>query len=167
MIAALDVAYGARGAVTACVFFRAFGDPVERASVVTHVDDVEPYEPGAFYKRELPCLLAALREARASPEIILVDGYVWLSADGRRGLGAHLFDALDGAAVVVGVAKTGFAGSTFAKAVLRGGSVKPLYVTAAGVDVAVAAAWVRGMAGPHRIPTLLGRADRLCREALR
>jgi deoxyribonuclease V len=37
----------------------------------------------------------------------------------------------------------------------------PLFVTAIGMDVADAAALVRGMHGAHRIPTLLGWVDRL------
>jgi deoxyribonuclease V len=49
--------------------------------------------------------------------------------------------------------------------VVRGTEAKrPLYVTAAGVGVDQAAAWVRSMHGPHRLPTLLKRVDRLCRE---
>lgn len=165
MIAALDVAYGPRGAATACVLFRDFADPSPAFVHVTHTADVAPYEPGSFYKRELPCLLAALAAAPAKPTIVIVDGYVWLSADRRPGLGARLHEALGGGVIVVGVAKTGFDGSAFAEAVLRGTSVKPLYVTAEGVDAATAAGWVRAMHGPHRLPTLLQRADRLCRDA--
>jgi deoxyribonuclease V len=166
MIAALDVAYGPRGGVAAAVLFHAFGDEAPAATRLATVADVAAYEPGAFYKRELPCLLAVL--AAAGPvETVVIDGYVWLSADGRPGLGAHLFEALGGGTTVVGVAKTSFTGSAFAEPVLRGTSVKPLYVTAAGVAPAVAAGWIRGMAGAHRLPTLLQRADRLCRDGAR
>ena len=165
MIAALDVAYGPRGAATACVLFQAFADARPASSHVTHLAQVEPYEPGSFYKRELPCLLAALAAAPVAPSIVIVDGYVWLSADRRPGLGARLHEALGGHVVVVGVAKTGFAGSAFAEAVLRGTSAKPLYVTAAGAEASVAAGWIRSMHGPHRLPTLLQRADRMCKDA--
>jgi deoxyribonuclease V len=165
MLAALDVCYGARGAAAACVLFQRWNDPAEAEHLVAHVADVAPYEPGAFYKRELPCLLAALAMVRAPLEAIAIDGYVWLSAEGRPGLGAHLFEALHQCIPVVGVAKTTFAGAAFAEPVTRGGSARPLLVTAAGVDAAVAAGWIRTMHGPHRIPTLLKRADRLCRDA--
>ncbi len=97
--------------------------------------------------------------------MVVIDGYVWLSEDRRPGLGARLFEALGGSVVVVGVAKTGFAGSAFAEPVLRGDSAKPLYVTAAGVEASVAAGWIRGMHGEYRVPTLLRRVDRLCRDA--
>lgn len=165
MIAAIDVAYGPSGAAAAVVLFRAFADAAPVTSRVVHLADVAPYEPGAFYKRELPCVLAALAAAGARVETVVIDGYVWLSADGRPGLGARLHEALGGGVVVIGVAKTTFAGSAFAESVIRGGSVKPLFVTAAGVDPATAAGWIRAMHGPHRIPTLLQRVDRLCRDA--
>jgi deoxyribonuclease V len=165
VIAALDVAYGPRGAATACVLFRDFADACAASAHVTHTADVAPYEPGAFYKRELPCLLAALAAAPDAPAIVVVDGYVWLSEDRRPGLGARLHEALGGGVIVVGVAKTSFTGSAFAEPVLRGTSVKPLYVTAEGVEAKTAAGWIRSMHGPHRLPTLLQRADRLCRDA--
>lgn len=165
MIAAVDVAYGSHGAAAACVLFQAFGDAAPASVHVARIADVAPYEPGAFYKRELPCVLAVLRACGATPGVIVIDGYVWLSAERRPGLGAHLFEALGGAAVVVGVAKTGFMGSEFAEAVLRGGSTRPLFVTAAGADAAEAAGWIRTMHGGHRLPTLLKQVDRLCRDA--
>jgi deoxyribonuclease V len=124
---------------------------------------VAPYEPGAFYKRELPCLLEVLGLAPGPLDAVIVDGYVWLSRDGRPGLGARLFEALGGRTAVVGVAKTSFAGADFAAPVQRGASARPLYVTAAGMDANEAADRVREMAGAHRIPELLKRVDRLCR----
>lgn len=173
MIAALDVCYAEPGtpavhaAAAACVVFERWTDSAERASRVALLERVAPYEPGAFYRRELPCLLAALAAVGAEPEVVVIDGYVWLSADGRPGLGAHLYEALERRATIVGVAKTSFTGSAFAEHVLRGGSAKPLYVTAAGVDAPTAARWIREMNGPHRVPTLLKRADRMCRDAMR
>ncbi len=166
MLAALDVAYGAQGAAAACVLFHRWTDPAEADTRLALVADVAPYEPGAFYRRELPCLLAVLAAVGAPLEAIVVDGYVWLSADGRPGLGAHLYEALGRVAPVIGVAKTSFTGSAFAEPVLRGGSARPLHVTAAGVDAGAAARWIEGMHGPHRLPTLLKRVDRLCRDAL-
>ncbi len=165
MLAAVDVSYGPRGAAAACVLFRGWADPAEAAVHVATLADVAPYEPGAFYRRELPCLLAVVGQVQVPLEVIIIDGYVFLSEDGRPGLGAHLFEALGRTTAVVGVAKTGFAGASFAEPVLRGGSSRPLFVTAAGVAPAVAAGWVAGMCGAHRIPTLLKRVDRICRDA--
>jgi len=130
--------------------------------VVAHID-VAPYRPGAFYERELPCILAVLAQVSAKVRAVIVDGYVDLDDAGRPGLGAHLHHKLRSGVVVIGVAKTRFAGATSAREVIRGASRSPLFVTARGLAVEEAAELVRTMHGPYRIPTLLGRADRLAR----
>jgi deoxyinosine 3'endonuclease (endonuclease V) len=111
MLAALDVHYLPRHAFAACVLFHAFTDAHETDTRVVRVADIAPYEPGAFYKRELPCLLAVLNTV-SGLEVIVIDGYVWLSADGKPGLGARLFEALNSRVAVVGVAKNAFAGAS-------------------------------------------------------
>jgi deoxyribonuclease V len=63
------------------------------------------------------------------------------------------------------VAKTRFEGATLALPVLRGNSKHPLWVSAAGMGADEAAALVAAMAGGFRLPTLLKRVDRLCRDA--
>jgi deoxyribonuclease V len=125
--------------------------------------EVAPYQPGEFYRRELPCLLAVLARGPAVDGVV-VDGYVWLGA-GRPGLGAHLHAALGGSTIVIGVAKSRFAGATDALPVYRGASRTPLYVTAAGANPEEAARWIASMHGPHRIPSLLKRVDRLARTS--
>ena len=52
-----------------------------------------------------------LKRLDALPSVLVVDGYVWLDEDARKGLGAHLFDALAGRAAIVGVAKHAFHGA--------------------------------------------------------
>ena len=64
---------------------------------------------------------------------------------------------------VIGVAKTRFRTATHAVPVVHGSSVRPLYVTAAGMPSADAADLVRRMAGRHRLPDALRRADTLAR----
>jgi deoxyribonuclease V len=93
-----------------------------------------------------------------------VDGYVGL--DGKPGLGRHLFDHLSQQVPVIGVAKTRCRGAP-AIEVCRGSSQSPLYVSAVGTDVDGAAARVRRMHGPYRIPTLLKRVDRIARAGIR
>jgi deoxyribonuclease V len=122
------------------------------------------YEPGAFYLRELPYLLAMLATLDERPELVVIDGYVWLGAE-RPGLGAHLYEALERRVTVVGVAKRPYLGA-LAVPVLRGASKQLLYVGAAGVALEEAAEKVRTMHGIHRIPTLLKRVDRLSRDAI-
>ena len=66
-------------------------------------------------------------------------------------------------AAVIGVAKAAFERGN-AMPVLRGDSGRPLFVTAAGMNGHEAAELIRGMHGPHRVPTLLKRADQLARR---
>jgi deoxyribonuclease V len=165
MIACVDVDYRDEGAVAACVLFRSWTDAEPAGEHICRLERVEPYQPGQFYKRELPCLLAVLEKAAQPLELVVVDGYVWLADEARPGLGAHLYEALGKAVPVVGVAKTHFAGAKAARPVLRGDSGKPLFVTAAGVAVDEVARQVQAMHGPFRIPTLLKRVDQLCRDS--
>ena len=133
---------------------------------VQTIEEVEPYEPGNFYRRELPCLMAVLRLLPEPPTVVVVDGYVWLPPMRRPGLGAHLYEALRKATPVIGIAKSSFAGvesCAFVIPVHRGMSRRPLYVTAAGIAVESAAQRVRGMAGKYRIPELARMADQLAR----
>lgn len=127
--------------------------PVERA---------EPYQPGQFYRRELPCLLAVLATGPAM-DIVLVDGYVWLADESHPGLGAHLYRALDEKVAVIGVAKTSYPGVKLVQEIRRGDSQTPLFITALGIDLSEAADHIFRMHGPHRIPTLLKLVDQLCR----
>ncbi|MGE0396976.1 MAG: endonuclease V [Kofleriaceae bacterium] len=165
MIVALDVDYRADRVVTAAVGFLAWPDAAASFEK-TQVSMFPPaeYEPGSFYKRELPYLLAILDGL--APDIVVVDGYVTLDG-GTKGLGAHLRDALDVRPVVIGVAKRPWRGGVAGTAIVRGDSKAPLYVTASGMDVADAAKHIAAMHGPHRTPALLKRVDRLARDSHR
>jgi len=162
VIVAVDVDYRASEVVAAGVGFAAWTDEHATVEIVVTSDaPPAPYEPGRFYLRELPHVRSVLGLVGTQIDVIVVDGYVWLAAD-KGGLGAHLFTALGEVTPVIGVAKTQFAGAT-AIEVVRGTSARPLYVTAAGIDPAVAAQHVLAMHGEHRIPTLLKRVDQLAR----
>jgi deoxyribonuclease V len=166
MIACVDVDYRGEQACSACVWFRGWTDAHSAGEAVVHLSRVEPYEPGQFYKRELPCLLAVLGAVTDPVDVVVVDGYVWLAEGNAPGLGAHLHHALGGRVPVIGVAKTLFASARkVARAVVRGGSQRPLFVTAVGIDPDDAARQVGSMAGPFRLPTLLKRVDWLCRNS--
>lgn len=163
LIAIVDVHYESDGARAACITALDWSDAIAQDEWTVELPKVAEYHPGFFFERELPCLLAVLERAPDSPRVIVVDGYVVLDAQGRPGLGAHLFAHLGGRTPVVGIAKRRFAGSDFATRVIRGASQNPLFVTALGVSAAEAARRVRGMHGSHRIPTLCTRVDQLCR----
>ncbi len=164
VIAAVDVDYRDDGAVAAAVWFDRWDAEAPLTERVVRVGAVADYRPGRFFERELPAVLAVL--AGTTSDVVIVDGYVWLGPAGERpGLGAHLHAAFDegSAPAVIGVAKNRFAGAESVE-VLRGGSARPLYVTAVGIGQNEAAEAVRGMHGAHRIPTLLARVDRLSRQ---
>lgn len=161
---ALDVDYRDCGAVTAAVMFADWTSSTALRTLTSHRAEIEPYQPGEFYKRELPCLLAALELLPHSPTLVIIDGYVWLP-QGLPGLGARLWEALGQTIPVVGVAKNPWRDHDIALPVLRGGSQRPLFVTAAGTDPVEAARGVESMHGSFRHPTLLKLADSLCRTA--
>lgn len=165
MIVCVDVDYRTTEVVAACVGFHDWADPSSGVEAVTRTPGAPPaYESGAFYRRELPYVVAALGAMSVAPTVVIVDGYVWLGP-GRPGLGAHLHAALGGRIDVIGVAKRRFEGASTAVPILRGTSRQPLFVTTTGTDVIAVAAAVRGMHGPHRLPTMLKRVDRLARDA--
>jgi deoxyribonuclease V len=58
------------------------------------IASVAPHLPGQLFRLELPCLLAVLA-LDPLPECVVVDGYVWLDGEGRPGLGAHLWEAIE------------------------------------------------------------------------
>lgn len=181
-LACIDVDYrphpgdpGREQAIAACVEFGGWADAVAQAEHVRLIPEVAPYVSGRFYERELPCALAILGDLAKPPTIVVIDGYVWLDDRGRVGFGAHLHAALGGRTPVIGVAKNRFRSYVSGAAddpafesieLLRGDSTRALFVTAIGISPTAAAAHVRGMHGPNRLPTLLKRVDRLCRQGL-
>ena len=164
MIACVDVHYSAQLATAACVVFADWQDEdLIEEHLISEPISAE-YEPGKLYLRELPPILSILGAVDGDIDRVIVDGNVWLDDDGRPGLGARLFDALGaGRVAVIGVAKSFFFEGDRVVPVKRGGSERPLYVTAAGIDVAEAAEQVRTMRGEFRLPENLKRADSLCR----
>jgi deoxyribonuclease V len=163
MIACLDVDYRDDAAFAAGIVFGNWPDANPLDEKVVRVMDVQPYQSGQFFRRELPCLLSILK-ALPRVGVVVIDGYVWL--DGKPGLGAYLHHALEGRVTVIGVAKTKFDRASAACEVRRGGSTRPLFITAAGMSAEQAAECIRSMHGHHRIPALLQRVDRLCRRQL-
>jgi deoxyribonuclease V len=163
MIACTDVHYTNTHAIAACILFHDWSDAHSDLAITERVDDPVPYEPGRFYRRELPALLSVISKLTVLPEVIIIDGYVWLGDWDHPGLGAHLHKALGGGAAVIGVAKKLFRRGPAVQCVRRGTSARPLYVSAAGMDLNEAAAHIIELHGEFRVPTLLKRVDRLCR----
>jgi len=164
MIAAADVHYLKDWAIAGAILFENWLSEQPAVTVRQSLAKVELYEPGHFYKRELPCLLKVLERVKNQFEIVVIDGYVWLNGRDSSGLGAHLHQALGEKIPIIGVAKSKFKEAPCAKSVLRGRSRRPLYVTAIGIEAPVAAKYIQNMHGRHRIPTLLKMVDMLSRD---
>lgn len=160
LVGAVDVHYPATGGARAAMVV-ASGPTLAtiEAERVHWLDVAQPYQPGSFYRRELPAILALLGDAPPL-SLLLVDGYCDLDPYGRPGLGAHVHR--EAGIPVVGVAKTAFHTATHAVPVVRNGA-RPLYVTAAGLPVPDAAWLVATMAGRYRLPDALRRVDALAR----
>jgi deoxyribonuclease V len=159
--AAVDVHYLRTGGARAAAVLAAdaaFAHVLAERTVV--IPRVPPYRPGEFYRRELPPLRAVLEDLRGLG-LLVIDGYADLDPGGRPGLGAHAYAEFG--VPVIGVAKSRFRAATHAVPVMRGSSVRPLFVTAAGMPAADAADLVRRMAGRYRLPDALRRADTLAR----
>jgi deoxyribonuclease V len=165
-IVCLDVAYGDTAAAVAGAVIQGWGaDSASQMLVRRFEGPPASYEPGAFYRRELPLLLPVVAELATSIGLIVIDGYVWLE-DNRPGLGGHLFASLGCHTPVIGVAKTRYRNDTWSIPVLRGTSQQALFVTSTGIPVTEAAHCVRRMHGDHRIPTILSLVDKAARDGL-
>jgi deoxyribonuclease V len=163
MILAVDVHYTRNRARVAGVVFESWEDQLPQGIYVSTIESVAEYEPGMFFKRELPCILKLITENELRPEMIIVDGYVYLDGQSDPGLGKHLYDALNGEVIVIGVAKKRFTGIDARHEVHRGDSKRPLYVTAVGLEVDRAKEYIHRMHGKSRLPSLIKRVDQVCR----
>jgi deoxyribonuclease V len=161
--AAVDVHYPpAGGAIAALVTAADATFAMVLAERTARLTDVAPYRPGAFFTRELPAIRAVLADV-GPIDLLIIDGYVHLDPHGRPGLGAHAHAEFG--VPVIGVAKTAFRWASHAIEVHRGSATRPLYVTAIGIPAERAAALVRAMAGPYRLPDALRRVDALSRAS--
>ncbi len=163
MILAVDVHYTENRAKVAGVVFENWDDRFPQGEYVSSIEGVAEYEPGMFFKRELPCILQLIAEHESRPKIIIIDGYVYLDGYSKAGLGKHLYDALNGEVIVIGIAKKPFKDIDRRYKVYRGNSKKPLYVTAVGLEIGQAKECVRKMHGKNRLPSLIKRVDQVCR----
>jgi deoxyribonuclease V len=90
MILAVDTCYSDDLAVVDGVASSDWTAEREDAVYRCVVEDVAPYVPGQFFRRELPGILSLLNNHRLEPDIIVVDGFVYLDDRWSPGLGRHL-----------------------------------------------------------------------------
>ncbi|MBO6183510.1 MAG: endonuclease V [Chryseobacterium sp.] len=166
MIYAFDTFYYEDFAKTVCIAFENWNSETESFIFSENTEISSDYESGAFYKRELPCILSLLKKIDLKEsDLIIVDGYVTLDNTGKIGLGGYLYESLNEKYPVIGIAKNGFASDdSQRRTVCRGESKTPLFLTAIGFDVEDAKTNVENMHGKFRMPTLLKKLDQLTRE---
>jgi deoxyribonuclease V len=164
MIFAVDVHYYTDKALVAGILFADWQDTKPIRQITTEIVSGAEYEPGQFYKRELPCILEILAQIESLPEIVVVDGYVDLGSAQKPGLGKYLYEALDRQSIIIGVAKNRFEDTPVEAEICRIGSQRPLYVTAIGISQAEAKNAIARMSGRYRIPDLLKLVDKLSKQ---
>jgi deoxyribonuclease V len=164
MILATDVYYRNDNTATAAgILFPTWNAAQPVRTILEELRGIASYEPGSFYKRELPCLLQLYQAVTEPLAAIVIDGYVTLGSAQTPGLGMHLYESIGRATPIIGVAKKFFTGTPEACKLWRGQSENPLYVTAIGVALSEAKAAIQQMHGGYRMPTLLKIVDQLGR----
>lgn len=166
MIYAFDTYYCNDVANTICIAFENWNSEKENNIFIEKTAITSDYESGAFYKRELPCIMSLLKKIQLKDgDMIIVDGYVTLDDHGKIGLGGYLFEALEQKYPVIGIAKNGFsAPDSRRRHIYRGESKTPLFLTTMGIDVDELVPKIKQMYGSYRIPALLKKLDQLTRE---
>lgn len=164
MVLAVDVSYDQDEAFAAGVTFNNWMDEKPLSEVTASLKGMRNYIPGSFYLRELPAILELMNKLNETPEAVIIDGYVWLGSEKKDGLGGRLYKALNGRVPVIGVAKSAFKDTPEETKLFRGKSIRPLFITSAGMDLEEAKTYILHMHGMNRIPTLLKKADELSRR---
>ncbi|WP_427180540.1 endonuclease V [Paenibacillus sp. TC-CSREp1] len=175
MIIAVDVYYEEDQAKSVGVIFESWDDSKPLDVITSYTENPHEYEPGFFYKRELPCIRELMKHTDINQiHTIVVDGYVYLDNEKRPGLGHFVYTDFSENIPVIGVAKNAFHDNkavvqhdneAFVQKVYRGKSAKPLYITSIGMELVVAAQHIQSMYGEYRFPHLLKLLDKHTKEA--
>lgn len=181
-VAGLDVAYAEDRVAGAVVVLDAETLEVV-ASATALAEAAFPYVPGLFAFREIPVLLAALRDLDVTPDLMVCDGH-GRAHPARFGLACHL--GLLTGVPTFGVGKTFLVGGHVEPGRERGAAtdlvhdgevvgrtvrtqdgVRSVYVSAGHlITLDEAVAWTVRLSPSYRLPETTRRADRLCRRAL-
>ncbi|MEK8129005.1 endonuclease V [Paenibacillus filicis] len=167
MIIAVDVYYEEKKAKSVGVIFHNWEDSKPLEVITCDTENPHEYEPGFFYKRELPCIQELLKLTDINQiHTLVVDGYVYLNNERKPGLGHYVYTNFSGNIPVIGVAKNAFHDNeAVVQKIYRGHSSKPLYITSVGMELAVAAGHIQRMHGEYRFPHLLKLLDKETKEA--
>lgn len=165
MIALLDVHYRENEAHAAAVVIDRWSADRAYRTYQHRIAEVAPYQPGSFYKREMPCLVETIAQIEEEIDCVVIDGFVWLDENQKPGLGGHLYEYYGANIPIIGVAKTPYGvPHSLCQLIYRGDSQVPLYVTSAGLALDTSVSCIHDMDGPYRIPTLLKLTDQLSKS---
>lgn len=157
----LDVGYKNNVAKVVGGFFNNWED--DKLIRISHkiVENINEYVPGEFYKRELPCILEFLKDYDLEQiQCIIIDGFIFLDDNQKKGLGAYLYESLNSKISIIGAAKSKFYNNTKNTIeIFRGESKNALYVSAIGIELDVAAKHIASMHGNFRLPNLIKQVD--------
>lgn len=176
MIVAFDTYYYNGFSYTVGGVFKTWGDKNVSYFVTSKRTCIDSeYISGELYKRELPCIMQCLDMLNIDDiELIIVDGFVWLSEDGKtltKGLGERLNDAIfhkyGRKKIIVGIAKNKYHVDIPECEVLVRGleAKKPLYITCSDTCfTSFYASQIKVMYGDYRIPNIIKAVDMKTRE---
>lgn len=176
MIVAFDTYYYNGYSYTVGGVFKFWGDKEVAYYVTSRRNGIDAdYKPGELYKREMPCIMQCLSMLNLDHiDTIIIDGFVWLSEDGKtltKALGARLqdeiFNKYQTKKTIVGIAKNKYhVDIPDCVEVERGlESKKPLFITCSETCFTEHyAAHIKGMYGDYRIPNIIKAVDNRTRE---
>ena len=176
MIVAFDTYYYNGFSYTVGGVFKTWGDKEVSYYVTSRRNCIDAeYKSGELYKRELPCIMQCLSLLNIDDiELIIIDGFVWLSEDGNtltKGLGARLQDAIlnkyQTKKTIVGVAKNRWNIEIPQCEVIERGlaSSKPLFITCSETCFTKHYSInIKTMYGDYRIPNIIKAVDSKTRE---
>lgn len=122
-VAGVDVGYNLRtGMSRASIVVLDWQSLEVQEQLVTEVPTRFPYISGLLSFREIPAILAALRQLQSTPDLLMVDGQ-GIAHPRRMGIAAHLGVLLDMPAI--GVAKSRLTGE-YTEPALQKGAAEPL-----------------------------------------
>jgi deoxyribonuclease V len=151
------------GAIVCAVAFDEWDAAEASRTFTSRVAPVDPPVRSPRGAAELAGVLQLLREHALEPELIVIDGPVYLDAAETPAWGRQLFDALGGRSAVVGISTRAMPSLPAQFEVWRDEEARPLIVTCIGIDLGAAKVRVRTMHGRRRVPTLMKLAARLAR----
>ena len=176
MIVAFDTYYYNGYSYTVAGVFKSWNDKETSYFATSRRTCIDAeYKSGELYKRELPCIMQCLELLPIKDiTLIIVDGFVWLSEDGKtltKGLGAHLQEAIlekyGEKITIVGVAKNRYHVKIPDCYDIERGleSTKPLFVTCSEPCLAEHYSnMIKIMHGDYRIPNIIKAVDTKTRE---